>query len=354
MVWGRFKIKGRGTAENPTNRFEKVWKTRDPEWTEEDDPGPHTEFLKDSSRSIISYNDSPDLGFSASLNPYRGCEHGCVYCYARPTHEYLGMSAGLDYESKIMVKLDAPELLKAELASPRWEPQVLVMSGNTDCYQPVERRLQITRKCLQVLAECRNPVAVITKNHLVARDIDIFQELARYHAVVVTLSVTTLRNEIASTLEPRASRPKARLGAIEALAKAGIPVGVNVAPIIPGLTDHEMPAILKEAYAAGARSAGFTMVRLPYAVKSLFSEWLERHFPDAKAKVLHRIREVRGGKLYDAKFGSRFRGEGVYARQTEQFFSVACIKAGFGHDRAELSIDSFRRPLGPQLNLFEV
>src|SRR4051812_27504788 len=175
-------IKGRGAAENPPNRFEKIWTSRDPEWTEED-PAPGTVFYKDVSKSIISYNDSPDLGFDASLNPYRGCEHGCVYCYARPTHEYLGFSAGLDFESKIMVKMDAPDLLKAELASSRWEPQILVMSGNTDCYQPVERRLQITRKCLEILAECRNPVAIITKNQLVARDIDIFQELARYHAV---------------------------------------------------------------------------------------------------------------------------------------------------------------------------
>jgi DNA repair photolyase len=352
VVWGQFKIKGRGAAENPPNRFEKLWKSRDPEWTE-DDPAPGTEFLRDTSRSIISYNDSPDLGFDASLNPYRGCEHGCIYCYARPSHEYLGFSAGLDFESKIMVKMDAPELLRAELAFSRWQPQVLVMSGNTDCYQPVERRLEITRKCLQVLAEARNPVAIITKNQLVARDIDIFQELARYQAVAVTVSVTSLRNEIASTLEPRASRPKARLAAIAALAHAGIPVGMNVAPIIPGLTDYETPAILKAAYDAGARSAGFTMVRLPFAVKSLFVAWLERHFPDAKDKVLNRIREVRGGKLNDPNFGSRFRGEGVYARQIARIFTVARAKVGFKADRAELRTDAFRRPPGPQLNLFE-
>jgi DNA repair photolyase len=346
-------LRGRGAADNPPNRFEKIWKSRDPEWTEED-PAPGTEFLRDTSRSIISYNDSPDLGFSASLNPYRGCEHGCIYCYARPTHEYLGMSAGLDFESKILVKMDAPELLRAELASPRWEPQVMMMSGVTDCYQPVERRLQITRRCLEVLAECRNPVGIVTKNQLVARDIDIMQSMARDQVISVTLSVTTLRNELAGTLEPRTSRPAARLEAIYALAKAGIPVGVNVAPIIPGLNDYEIPAILKATYEAGARSANFTMVRLPFAVKSLFESWLERNVPDAKEKILHRIREMRGGKLNDPRFGSRMRGEGLYAKQIARLFTVARRTAGFRKESRELRTDGFRRPSGPQLLLFDV
>jgi DNA repair photolyase len=347
------KIKGRGAAENPPNRFEKIWKSRDPEWTEED-PAPGTVFLRDTSRSIISYNDSPDLGFSASLNPYRGCEHGCIYCYARPTHEYLGMSAGLDFESKILVKMDAPELLREELASRRWEPQVMMMSGVTDCYQSVERRLQITRRCLEVLAECRSPVGIVTKNQLVARDIDIMKGMTRDRVISVTLSVTSLRNELAGELEPRTSRPAARLNAIAQLAEAGIPVGVNVAPIIPGLNDYEIPAILKAAYEAGARSAHYTMVRLPFAVKSLFEAWLERHAPESKEKILHRIREMRGGKLNDPRFGSRMRGEGLYARQIGRLFSVAREKAGFRHEPRGLRTDGFKRPSGPQLTLFEV
>lgn len=345
-------LKGRGAGENPPNRFEAIWKTRDPEWGEED-PAPDTVFFKDTSKSILSWNDSPDLGFDASLNPYRGCEHGCIYCYARPTHEYLGFSSGLDFESKIMVKQDAPDLLRKELSSPRWKPQVIVMSGNTDCYQPVERRLQITRKCLQVLAEFRNPVGIITKNHLVTRDIDVLQELARYGAASVTVSVTSLREDFSGLLEPRAVRPHARLAAIQALADAGIPVCVNVAPIIPGLNDYEVPAILNAAYAAGARRAGFTMLRLPHAVKNLFAGWLERHFPDAKAKVLHRIREVRGGDLYDSRFGTRFRGEGIYAQQIARLFRVARDKAGFPKQVPGLRTDFFRSPPGPQLRLFD-
>jgi DNA repair photolyase len=346
------KIKGRGTAENPPNRFEPVWKSRDPEWTEED-PAPGTLFLKDTSRSILSYNDSPDLGFNVSFNPYRGCEHGCVYCYARPTHEYLGLSSGLDFETRILVKMDASQLLRKELGSSHWQPQVIMLSGNTDCYQPVERRLQITRKCLEVLAECRNPVGVISKNQLVARDIDLFQELARHHAVSVTLSVTTLKDDLAGTLEPRTSRPAARIAAIRDLAKAGIPVGVNIAPVIPGLNDYEIPDILKVCREAGAIRAGFTLIRLPHAVKDLFEAWLIRHVPESKEKILHRIREIRGGKLYDSRFGARMRGEGLYARQIERLFRVARYKAGYPERGPELRIDSFRPPKGPQMDLFE-
>jgi DNA repair photolyase len=347
------KVKGRGTAENPPNRFEKVWSTRDPDWTEED-PAPKTEFLRDTSKSVISWNDSPDIGFNASVNPYRGCEHGCVYCFARPGHEYLGMSSGLDFETKILVKMDAPELLREQLGSPRWEPQVIFFSGNTDCYQPVERRLQITRKCMEVLAECRNPVTIVTKNQLVTRDIDVFQELAKHQAVIVTLSVTSLRHELAGTLEPRTSRPLARIEAIRALAKAGIPAGVNIAPVIPGLNDYEIPAILKKARDAGAVSAGYTMLRLPHAVKTLFENWLERHVPDSKEKVLHRIREMRGGKLYDSTFGQRHRGQGLYAKELGRLFDVSKKKAGFPEHGPRLSAASFKRPSGPQLNLFEV
>ena len=245
-------IRGRGAADNPPNRFEALAHAPDPEAIDPDGPGPDTEFLKDPSRSLITYNDSPDVGFTASINPYRGCEHGCIYCYARPTHEYLGFSAGLDFETKILVKEDAPELLRRELSSPRWTPQVLAISGVTDPYQPVERRLELTRRCLEVLAEFRNPVAIITKNHLVTRDVDLLGELARHEAVAVYLSVTTLDPRLARTMEPRTSQPARRLAAIEALSRAGVPSGVLVAPVIPGLTDHEMPKIVAAAARAGA------------------------------------------------------------------------------------------------------
>ena len=341
----------RGAPENPANRFEKIHLEPDEDWNPEDDVLPRTQFLVDHSKTAIAYNDSPDIGFNASLNPYRGCEHGCIYCYARPTHEYLGFSSGLEFESKIMVKLNAPELLREELSSPKWKPQVLVMSGITDCYQPVERKLKITRRCLEVLLEFRNPVAMITKNFLVTRDIDVLSELAKHHCASVCLSITTLDTNLRKVMEPRTSPPQARLNAVHKLSEAGIPVAVNVAPIIPGLTDHEMPAILKAAREAGATSAGFTIVRLPYANAPLFEKWLETHFPDRKNKVLNRIRSMRGGKLYDAQWGKRMRGEGIFAEQIEMMFDVARRKAGFKDEPRGLSIASFRRPGGTQLSL---
>jgi DNA repair photolyase len=342
----------RGAPENPANRFEKIHLEPDADWNPDDDPLPRTQFLKDQSKTAIAYNDSPDIGFSASVNPYRGCEHGCIYCYARPTHEYLGFSAGLDFESKIMVKENAPELLRAELSSPKWQPQVIVMSGVTDCYQPVERKLKLTRRCLEVLAEFRNPVAIITKNFLVTRDIDLLSELARHNAASVCVSVTTLDLELRKVMEPRTSPPAARLAAIRKLSEAGIPVSVNVAPVIPGLTDHETPAILKAASEAGATSAGFTVLRLPYANAPLFEKWLETHFPDRKEKVLNRIKAMRGGKLYDAEWGKRMRGEGIFADQIEKMFDIARRKAGIVNNRGDLSISAFRRPGGTQLSLF--
>jgi DNA repair photolyase len=346
----------RGAAENPPNRFEKIHLEPDADWNPADDadggPGSRTQFFKDHSQTVISRNDSPDVGFQASLNPYRGCEHGCIYCYARPTHEYLGFSAGLDFESKIMVKEDAPELLRRELSSPKWQPQVIFMSGVTDCYQPAERKLKLTRRCLEVLAGFRNPVFIVTKNQLVTRDIDVLSELARHQAVSVWLSITTLDSELRKVMEPRTSPPLARLAAIRELANAGISVGVNVAPIIPGLTDHEMPAILKAAAEAGATSAGYTVVRLPYAVAPLFEKWLTTHFPDRKEKVLNRLRAMRGGKLYDAQWGKRFSGEGIFAEQIAQMFEVARRKEGIPSDGAELSTAAFRRAGGTQLSLF--
>jgi DNA repair photolyase len=347
----------RGAPENPANRFEKIHLEPDADWQPDEDDGgrpqgPRTQFLVDHSRTAIACNDSPDIGFNASLNPYRGCEHGCIYCYARPTHEFLGFSAGLDFESRIMVKTRAPELLRSELASPKWQPQVIVMSGVTDCYQPVERKLKLTRRCLEVLAEFRNPVALITKNFLVTRDLDVLAELARFNAVSVCLSVTTLDAELRKVMEPRTSPPTARLAAMRKLAEAGVPASVNVAPVIPGLTDHEIPKILEAARAAGATSAAFTVLRLPYAVAPLFEKWLATHFPDRKDKVLNRIRALRGGKLYDAQWGKRFSGEGIFLEQIARMFDAARRKAGFKDDWPGLSTAAFRRAGGAQLSLF--
>src|ERR687895_689546 len=246
-------LRGRGSVTNPKNRFESIERISEPSTDRDEISSPQTQFFPDDSKSLIAYNNSPDVGFNASINPYRGCEHGCVYCYARPTHEYLGFSSGLDFETKIMVKDDAPELLRAELGSRNWKPQLVALSGNTDCYQPVEKTKQLTRRCLEVLLEFRNPVVIITKNYLVTRDIDILSELARYDCIGVTVSLTTLDHQLSSALEPRASRPARRLAAIERLAAAGVPVGYLQAPMIPGLTDVEAPAIAVAAAKAGAR-----------------------------------------------------------------------------------------------------
>ena len=339
-------IPGRGAPINPKNRFAgsvpEVFKDEDA-WVDEEEPAPSTVFLESPVHSILSTNDSPDVGMEASLNPYRGCEHGCIYCYARPTHEYFGLSAGLHFETKIFVKSDAPVRLRALLSSSRWKPKVVAMSGVTDCYQPVEGRLKLTRRCLEVLAEFRNPVVIITKNYRVTRDIDLLSRLAAHRASAVFVSVTTLDASLAKHMEPRTSGPKMRLRAIAELAEANVPVGVNVAPVVPGLTDHEVPAILKAAAQAGARHAGYTVVRLPYAVAPLFEKWLEAHYPDRKDKILNRIRQMRGGKLYDPKFHSRMRGEGLFAEQIADLFRVHCRKNAFNQQRLELNTASFSR-----------
>jgi DNA repair photolyase len=313
-------------------------------WTEEEDPAPRTTFLRDASRSIVARNDSPDVGFDLSVNPYRGCEHGCAYCYARPTHEYLGFSAGLDFESKILVKEDAPELLRAEMLSPRWVPEPVAMSGVTDPYQPVERRLGITRRCLEQLAEFRNPVLIVTKSRLVTRDADILGEMAKWDGAVVFVSLTTLDHGIQRAMEPRASSPARRLSAVEALASAGVPVGIMMAPLVPGLNDREIPAVLKAARDAGAGFATHVLLRLPLAVAPIFERWLGEHFPDRKKQVLSKIRAMRGGKLNDGRFGHRMRGRGAYAAQLGDFFEVAKRKAGFEAERPRLSTACFRRP----------
>jgi DNA repair photolyase len=353
--------RGRGARLNPPNRFETTHHELELEQVEDDEEylnalsRPPTEYLPDQSRSIIARNDSPDVGFEASLNPYRGCEHGCIYCYARPTHEYLGFSAGLDFETKILIKHDAPELLRKALSAPGWKPQVLGLSGVTDAYQPIERTLGLTRRCLAVLTEYRQAVTIITKNRLVTRDLDLLAELAQYNAAGVFVSITSLDEELIGRLEPRTTRPQGRLRAIAALAAAGIPTGVMVAPVIPGLTEHEIPSILKAAAQAGARSAGYTIVRLPLGVAGLFDDWLGKHFPDRKDKVLDRIRAMRGGRLNDARFGVRMSGEGSAAIMISQIFRGACRRAGLNLHPWPVTAAAFRRPTphDGQLTLFE-
>lgn len=361
--------KGRGASQNPAGRFERLKfetgeysqlvelseELRSEPLAEEvvGETRPRTEYFEDHSRSVLTTNDSPDVGFNASVNPYRGCEHGCAYCYARPTHEYLGLSAGLDFETKIFVKKDAPELLRKALFAKSWRPQPVNLSGVTDCYQPVERKLELTRRCVEVLNDFRNPFTVITKNFLVTRDIDLFREAAERDGVKIFISVTSLDADLAGAMEPRTSRPEFRLRAIEMLAKAGIPVGAMLAPIVPGLTDSEIPAILKAVARAGATAAGFVPLRLPYGLGPLFENWLETHFPERKERVLHRIREIRGGKLNDPNFTTRMRGEGEYAEQMRQLFRLQARKNGLDGPSRELSTAHFRRvdPSG-QLTFF--
>jgi DNA repair photolyase len=350
MSGERISPKGRGAGFNPPNRFDPEHHEIELETIEDDADylealrRPETEFIADRSRTVIAENDSPDVGFEASVNPYRGCEHGCIYCYARPTHEYLGLSAGLDFETKILVKHDAPALLRRELDSPKWRPRVLALSGVTDPYQPIERKLRLTRRCLEVMVEFRQPVTIVTKNRLVSRDIDLLAVLAAHKAAGVFVSITTLNPALASLLEPRTSRPSGRLEAIRAITKAGIPAGVLVAPVIPGLNDHEIPTILEAAAKAGAQTAGFVMIRLPLAVAPLFEDWLQRHRPDAKDKILNRIRAMREGKLNDPRFGSRMSGQGPMAELIARVFRSSCKRLDLNVRPWPVSADAFRRP----------
>lgn len=353
--------RGRGTTAHPHNRFEHLSIEIDDGALEEIaaidldfvKTRPETLFYRDDSQSIISTNSSPDLGFDASLNPYRGCEHGCTYCYARPYHEYLGFDAGLDFETRIMVKEHAPDLLEWELASGRWEPKHLACSGVTDCYQPVERRLGITRSCLEVLARFRNPVGIVTKNALVTRDLDHLEELAAFEAAAVAISLTSLEPDLAGTLEPRASRPEARLRAIQILNEAGIPCGISLAPVIPGLNDHEIPMLLEAAADHGACFASYTVLRLPHGVQDLFAGWLDRHQPGSTAKVMERVRELRGGEhLNDGQFGTRFTGKGPAADRLHRLFAVSAKRTGLDKERPALSTRHFRRLSPGQLELF--
>ncbi len=334
---------GRAAGAAPPNRFERVHVEEDLEHLVdvEEPASPRrvpTVFLPDQSRTIIAQNNSPDVPFRYSINPYRGCEHGCAYCYARPGHEMLGMNAGLDFETRIMVKYDAPRLLRSELADERWQGELIALSGVTDCYQPAERKFRLTRGCLEVLLEARHPLGIVTKNALVVRDLDLLAPLAQQNLAHVYVSVTTLDDDLARTMEPRTATPAARLRAIRALADEGVPVGVMVAPIIPGLNDHEIPAILEAAKQSGAQAAGYLLLRLPLAVRPIFEQWLADNLPDRASRVLTLIRTTRAGRMNDTQWGRRMRGQGPYADGIEQTVSVFRQKLGL--DRGLPPLDS--------------
>ncbi len=341
---------GRGTFARPENRFASSHVVAD-DFCETAPSGEATTPIRtaqvaDATRSILSDNASPDIPFRFSLNPYRGCEHGCIYCYARPSHETLGFDAGLDFETRIQVKRDAPKLLRAALARASWQPETIALSGNTDCYQPLERQLEITRDCLKVLAEARNPTSIITKSALVTRDLDVLGELARFGAAEVRISLTTLDPALALKMEPRASSPGRRLDAIAKLRAAGIPVGVMLAPIIPGLNDEEIPALLRAARRAGARSAGWQLLRLPPPVDRLFEDWLTRMLPERRQRILSRIRDTREGQLSDSAFGRRMRGTGIYAGQIAALFRTCARRASLDTPLPALDASHFLRPSG--------
>ena len=346
--------KGRAAAFNTPNRFERITVELDPSaLTSEELRQVPTTYFEDSSKSILSKNNSPDVPFTYSVNPYRGCEHGCIYCYARPSHEYLGWSAGLDFETKILIKRNAPQLLSGAFQRPSWQPQVICLSGNTDPYQPVERRLKLARGCLEVFLRHRNPVSVITKNYLVTRDLDLLRALAQRNLAHVSISITSLRSSLARSMEPRTSAPQRRLDAVRMLADSGIPVGVMVAPIVPGLTDEEVPAILAAAARCGARRAGYVVLRLPGPVAPLFVEWLRANYPERKDKVLRRIRELRAGGITDSRFGRRMRGTGIWADMLAGLFKTTCNRLGLNGTLPPLSTDRFRHLTGNQPSLFD-
>ncbi len=348
--------KGRGAASNPDGRYESLRREAcDDGWgsLDTDLPRLQTVLGVDTAKRVITYNDSPDIPFDRSINPYRGCEHGCVYCFARPTHGYLGLSAGQDFESRLFYKPDAPERLKEELGRPKYAPQPIALGINTDGWQPMERKLELTRRLLAILADCRHPVSIVTKSALIERDLDLLTDLAREDLVHVFVSITTLDRDLARRMEPRAAQPERRLATIEALARAGVPVGVMAAPVVPVMTDPELENILKRARAAGASEAGYAMLRLPHEVKDLFREWLAAHEPLKAEHVMNRVRELRGGKDYDATFGDRLRGTGKYAEFIRDRFRLAYQRLGFP-GMAPLRTDLFEppRPERGQMSLF--
>jgi DNA repair photolyase len=354
----RAPIKGRGAASYVTGRFEKtVAHGEDDGWgsvyaTAPGDgsaPGaPHldTQVTEERARSVLSHNDSPDVGFSQSLNPYRGCEHGCVYCFARPSHAYLDLSPGLDFETRLYAKTNAAERLRHELSKPGYVPVPTALGINTDAYQPIERHYRVTRAVLEVFAECRHPVSFVTKGGLITRDIDLLSAMARDHLVSVFFSITTLDNTLASKMEPRATAPHGKLRAMRTLADAGVPVGVMVAPVVPMLTDRELEHILEAAHAHGARAAGYTLLRLPHELKQVWREWLQLHYPERAAHVMSLLRQMRGGKDYDSRFGIRSRGEGPFADLIAQRFAKAHARLGFGR-LPPLDCSKFVAPRAP-------
>jgi len=352
------RIKGRGSRVNPAGRFEvTTHEAVDDGWYHDGEPAapPRTTVTEERARQIITHNASPDIPFDASINPYRGCEHGCAYCYARPSLAYLNLSPGLDFETRLFAKTNAAQVLRQDLAKRGYRCSAINIGANTDCYQPIEKRYRITRQVLEVLSECHHPCTIITKNSLIERDIDLLADMAARRLVHVFVSVTSLDNRLSSRLEARASAPHRRLQTIAALSAAGIPTSVNVAPIIPALTDIWIEAIVEQAAAAGARSAGYTVLRLPWELKQLWEDWLETHYPERRQHVLNVLREIRGGELNEPRFGLRMRGEGPYAELIRNRLILACRKSGIRR-RAEVDLDTSRfvppRPASPQGELF--
>ena len=347
--------RGRGARSNPSHRFSEYAETYvDDGWDSLADVPPlKTEIFTETPKSIITRNESPDISFDRSINPYRGCEHGCVYCYARPAHSYMGLSPGLDFESKLFIKPNAAALLRQELTAPNYQPRTIALGANTDPYQPVERTYRITRQVIEVLQEFKHPFGIVTKSGTVVRDIDVLTPMAKLGLCKVAVSVTTLDGKLARSMEPRAATPNKRLRAIEELSKAGIPTVVMMGPIIPGLNDHEIENVLKAASAAGAREAGYTMLRLPFEVKGIFKDWLEKEFPDRFAKVMANIKDVRGGRETSSQFGERMTGSGPVAWTIGRRFQLACQRLGLNAERVKLRQDLFARPPQPgeQLSL---
>jgi len=345
-------FKGRGTAWAIAHRFEHVereasddgWGTLD-QFASEEHVAPGTTVIEEHAKRILNGNDSPDIHFDVSINTYRGCEHGCIYCFARPTHSYLNMSPGIDFETRIVAKVNAAERVRATLASPAYEPQLLNLGAATDCYQPVERKLRITRAVVEVLTECRHPFSIVTKSSGVERDLDLVGEMGRAGMAAVYISLTTLDGELARVMEPRAAAPHRRLRTIEALARAGVPVGVSASPMIPFLNEPELERILQAARDAGATTAFSTVLRLPWEVNPLFQQWLETHFPERAARVMARVRDMRGGRNYESAFGTRMTGTGLWAKLLRDRFDMAVKRLGLDRERAPLDASQFRRPV---------
>jgi len=352
------KYRGRGTDINPPNRFEKLHIEENTDiyderkYENDAERKIETVFFRDHSKSVISVNNSPDIPFDYSFNPYRGCEHGCVYCYARPTHEFLGFSSGIDFETKIMVKENGPDLLRKAFEKKSYVPKLIMFSGDTDCYQPVENKLGITRKALEICLEYRNPVSLITKNSLILRDLDILSEMAELNLISTMLSITTLDKTLISKMEPRTAAPERKLITIEKLAEAGIPVGVNIAPVIPGLTDGEIPEILKQSAKRGATYASYILLRLPLSLKEIFINWLESEFPDRKEKILNKIREMRDGKLNESEIGKRFKSKGEQAEAVKNLFYISCRKYKLNLRDISPTTSLFKRHSDNQLEMF--